>query len=127
MYKNVNDDFKKGIRFLLKSSRENRFNVKKYEWVLPFSLKLSELNICEKFWHNTVEQGNLTNISMCKNVQDIFHGRGADATLFLWNRTKEGYRFWRNVDAKLFGDYDDFELYQDGSYPNCPIREFFFK
>lgn len=96
-----NDDYKKGIRFLLQKSKEHNFNIHKYPWVCELSRLLSFHCACYKFWWNVCEQNRLKRIKICNTPDDFMYRYGK--TLFTWDRTKEGGDYWFFILAeKLF-------------------------
>ena len=95
-----NRDYIKGMKFLLEKSREQNFNVRKYQWIPSVSKLLSEHNLCYKFWYNVVEQNNLSEIPYCKTWYDIMHG---EHCLFYWGRSDEGLDYWYRSLYNMLG------------------------
>lgn len=100
---NMNEDYKKGVKYLLQYSKKYDINVRKYQWLLPFLKKLSELNACHNFCVNIVRQGNLPRLEKFETTKDIFH---SFKPAFQWAETDEGFAYWKNIDRKLFGKYE---------------------
>ena len=95
MKKNYNQDYIKGIKFLLEASKGEEINIRKFQWIPSVSKKLSEHNLCYWFWYNVVEQGNLYRIPLCDTWYDVLHG---EYCLFYWHETSQGLEFWyRNL------------------------------
>lgn len=101
----MNDDYKKGVKFLLQHSKKYGFNVRKYQWLLPFLKRLSELNACYGFCVNIIQQGNLPRLESYVSTEDIFHSY---SPAFQWIETEEGFTYWKNIDRKLFGEWNPF-------------------
>ena len=93
---NKNDDYKNGIKLLLKASKEENFPIRNFKWVTYFSNELAKKDLCEKFWKNTIKQNNLQRIGKCHSIYDTMHTRGS--SLFIWDFAAEGHTFW---DLKL--------------------------
>lgn len=107
MEKNYNDDYIKGIKFLLEASKRGVINIRKFQWIPSVSKKLSEYNLCYWFWYNVVEQGNLHRIPLCDTWYDVLHG---DDCLFYWAKTSQGLEFWhRNLYNMLGVSADDMD------------------
>ena len=99
MNKNVlNEDYKKGITYILKESRKVGLDIKQYSWVIGFSLYLSEQNLCEKFWRNVVANNTIKKIPNCKVINNLFHG---DTHLFEWFKTPQGSIFWYDFEVDM--------------------------
>lgn len=99
-----NNDYKKGVAYLLRHCKEKGINIRKYGWIIPLSYALSKRRNCHKFWSCSIEQGRLTKsrLSSIKKVYQVFHG--VDTCLFLWDQTKEGFGFWAKIEKELFVD-----------------------
>jgi hypothetical protein len=100
MKKNYNQDYIKGIKFLLEASKGEEINIRKFQWIPSVSKKLSEHNLCYRFWYNVVEQGNLYRISLCDTWYDVLHG---DDCLFYWAKTSQGLDFWLSNLYNMLG------------------------
>lgn len=98
----VENDYKKGIRFLLNETRKSGIYIKKCNWVVGFSRYLSRSGLCYSFWRNVFDQGNLSRIEKCLNIEDIFHGR--DTCLFIWHYTPQNVEVWERLEAKMHED-----------------------
>ena len=97
----MNEDYIKGIKFLLEKSREEGVNIRKVQWVPNVSKTLSEYNLCYKFWHNVWEQRKLYRIPLCETWFDIVYGD--NKWLFIWLTTEEGSTFWKTHLWRMLG------------------------
>ena len=96
-----NEDYIKGIKFLLEKSREEGINIRKVQWVPHVSKMLSEHNVCYSFWHNVWEQKNLYRIPLCDTWYDVMFD--PDKCLFSWGKTYEGHSFWASMFYWVLG------------------------
>lgn len=90
-----NEDYKKGMRFLLQKCKESGINIRTVEWVPIYSSFLSERDSCYKFWFNVWEQGRLHKIKECDTLNDI--ALDCSKLLFYWCDTREGDDYWKRV------------------------------
>lgn len=95
MVRQMNEDYKMGIKFLLMKCKEKGVNIRKVEWVPIFSRYLSEKYSCYKFWYNVYIQNRLDKIKLCTTVEDIAFKQ--DRVLFHWYKTPEGSRYWEKI------------------------------
>lgn len=115
-----NEDYINGVRLLLHMSKEAKFPIRKYPWVLEFSRILSTQNVCLRFWSNVQRQKRLERIPLCGSADDIFFG--FKKSLFAWCDTPEGGTFWsKMLTAVLFpqGDpkrHSKLDELSDGAY-----------
>lgn len=111
MNKNLfNEDYIKGMRLLLKESKIQGVNIRKARWIPSVSKKLSEHNLCYKFWFNTCNQNNIERMLKCDNWYDLLYNFNMCA--FLWMLTSESSTFWREklstmLDLDIDGDFID--------------------
>lgn len=87
-----NEDYIKGVKFLLEKCKEKGVNIHPYHWVGDLSMILSWFGACHKFWSNVYEQNRLDRIPLCETVDDIMHYPGR--ILFQWQCTPEGGMYW---------------------------------
>lgn len=97
----MNEDYIKGMKFLLKEAKIKGINIRRCTWIPNVSKMLSERNICYKFWYNVVKQGNLNRVFLCKDWYDAMYV--SETWLFLWATTEEGVDFWRNHLWEMLG------------------------
>lgn len=96
----ANKDYWNGILLLKKECKKLNINIRKYGWVIPFSLCLSKFGVCEKVWKYAIKYGNLSRIPNMETINDVFHNNST--MLFHWDSTREGFDFWSNIDDKIF-------------------------
>lgn len=105
MNKNLyNEDYIKGIKFLLEVSKEQKINIRTVQWVPNVNKMLSEHNLCYKFWYNVWDQKSLHRIFLCKTWYDVMYV--PDKWLFYWSTTKEGDDFWKTNLWGMLGFYE---------------------
>jgi hypothetical protein len=102
----MNEDYVKGIRFLLKETKERGINIRKVQWIPNVSKMLSERNLCYRFWYNVAEQGNLNRLPLCETWFDILYG--CKKWLFIWLTTEEGSTFWKSHLWEMLGLDDSY-------------------
>lgn len=102
MKKFINEDHKKGIKYLLNESRERKYNIKQLTWVLPVSAILAERKICLSFWKNVLKNHNFNYIERCHSFDDMSYG---PYFLFSWSDTNEGFEFWESNMTRLINEY----------------------
>jgi hypothetical protein len=101
MEKNYNEDYIKGMKFLLEKSREQGINIRKVQWIPNVSKLLSERNLCYEFWYNVWKQDRLDRTLLCKTWYDVIYG--IDECLFCWARTRQGMAYWYVNLYKMLG------------------------
>lgn len=90
--KMFNEDYLKGMKFLLEVSKEQGINIRMCTWIPHVSKKLSEYNVCYKFWRNVWKQKRLYRVPLCNTWYDVmFH---PNKCLFIWDKTHERHSFW---------------------------------
>lgn len=124
--KNKND-YQDGIKMLKKYLYENHLYTtyydisNKYKWIFKLSEILSDFGLCKIFWERTIEQNGINQIYICKIIEDVFY----DRYFFLWEKTKEGDKFWykhsNNVIDKFNALYKTY--YLDEKYENNDLYE----
>lgn len=90
----MNEDYIRGIKFLLKKSKEQGINIHRAQWIPNVSKMLSEHNLCYKFWYNVNTQRRLQDVLFCETWYDVLY---ANVCLFEWAFTYEGYVFWDDM------------------------------
>ena len=101
-----NKDYRDGMKFLLRETREQKMNIRMYPWVADLSVILSKSNKCLKFWTAVWEQHNLPRIPKCHTLFDLFFGFSTN--LFTWSQTIDGHEYWKKTFTSLFyGDLTD--------------------
>lgn len=88
----MNEDYTKGMKFLLRKSKEQGINIRKVQWVPNVSKILSKHDLCYKFWYNVWAQKRLGRVPLCDTWFDVMYG--PDKCLFCWGKTSEGQSFW---------------------------------
>lgn len=110
----MNEDYIKGIRFLLKKSREQGVNVRKVQWVPHVSKMLSEHDLCYKFWYNVWKQNSLYKIPLCNTWYDVMYD--PHKYLFSWDKSYEGHSFWVSMLRRVLGIRIITEFEYNGSH-----------
>lgn len=95
-----NEDYKRGMKFLLEKSKESNINIRKLWWIPILSKHLSEYDMCYNFWFNTYAQDRIKRIPLASCPHDLFHTSGI--CLFNWSITEEGHDAWSELKTKLF-------------------------
>ena len=96
-----NEDYIKGIKFLLSNSKRQGVNIRKVQWVPHVSEMLSEHKLCHKFWYNVWSQKKLDRIPLCNDWFDVMFD--PEKYLFSWSQTYDGYSFWVTMLSKVLG------------------------
>jgi hypothetical protein len=97
--KTFNEDYIKGIKFLLEKSREEGINIRKVQWIPHVSKMLSEHNVCYKFWYNVWSQKRLYRVPLCENWYDVMFD--CHKCLFTWTNSCENHSFWSSVLSQV--------------------------
>lgn len=98
-----NEDYIKGIKFLLEKSREEGINIRKVQWVPHVSKMLSKHNVCYSFWYNVWSQKKLDRIPLCDTWYDALFD--LDKCLFSWTSTYEGHSYWSSMLSEVLGTH----------------------
>ena len=97
----MNEDYIKGIKFLLQKAKEQKINIRKAQWIPNVSKILSEHNACYKFWYNVWQQNRLHKILLCDTWFDVMYDHYR--FLFRWDATREGHSFWSSMLTEVLG------------------------
>lgn len=122
----VNDDYKKGVGFLLKKCKEKRIYILDVDWVIPYSKFLSKKGACYSFWYNIYKQDRLDRVRQCSTLKDIAYD--LKKTLFIWSHTKEGRTYWEQTlcSSNCFNNENPFGPPYPNWYPlGKPLKSFF--
>ena len=99
--KTFNEDYIRGIKFLLEVSKEQGVNVRKAQWIPHVSEMLSKHNVCYQFWYNVWYQKRLNRVPLCKTWYDVMFD--IDKCLFTWDKSYEGHSFWVSMLRRVLG------------------------
>jgi len=120
-------DYQNGVKILKKYLYKNHLYAtyydisNKYKWIFKLSEILSDFGLCKKFWEHTIEQNGINQMYICETIEDVFY----DRYFFLWEKTKEGDKFWYKHSNKVI---DKFHVlyktyYLDKEYENNDLYE----
>lgn len=95
-----NEDYIKGVKYLMARCRENGIDYRKYPWLSDLSLLLSKYNSCYMFWCQSSVQKKIRLIPYCETAYHILFD--INTYLLSWSNTPQGGTFWSNVFDKIF-------------------------
>lgn len=95
------EDYKIGIRLILNQSKKDKYNLREYEWVLPFSRYLSRKQLCERFWRESIKQGLSNRLTKCNTVNDVFF----TYPLIVFSRSGIDKQTWLDLSFDMMKEY----------------------
>lgn len=105
-----NDDYVKGLKFVISKCHDMGIEIKKYPWVADLCGILARHNRCYYLWDNCYKQKRLHNITGYNTLYDLLI---ADRAFVLWRDLEEGDTYWSEFFGLIFWE-NELELLKKG-------------